>query len=130
MRKNGAGFCAIDNDSITRPPLRKTIRQSRNGIAIAAGKFRIFDSAEGQAMELVYRSCRVRTIPELNVDADCWIPKADVSWEEKGAPRHQTLTGQSDIFKILEEAEIYAVEMAKAWIDVEFPRRLTSDQCQ
>ena len=86
--------------------------------------------AEGQAMELVYRSCRVRTIAELNVDADCWIPKADVSWEEQGALRHQLLTGRSDIFKIIDEAEIYALEMAKAWIDVEFAQHLTSDQCQ
>jgi hypothetical protein len=81
-------------------------------------------------MELVYRSCRVRTIPELNVDADCWIPKADVSWEEQGALRHQLLTGRSDVFKIIDEAEIYALEMAKAWIDVEFAQHLTSDQCQ
>jgi hypothetical protein len=70
-------------------------------------------------MELIYRSCHVLTIPELNLDADCWIPKVDVSWEEQGAPRHQLLTGLSDVFKIIDEAEVYAVEMAKAWIDVE-----------
>jgi hypothetical protein len=52
--------------------------------------------------------------------ADCWIPKVDVSWEEQGARRHQLLTGPSDIFKIIDEAEVYAAEMAKAWIDVEF----------
>jgi hypothetical protein len=76
-------------------------------------------------MELVYRSCRVCTIPELNLDADCWIPKADVSWEEKGALRHQLLTGRSDVFKVIDEAEIYALEMAKAWIDVELAGALT-----
>lgn len=71
-------------------------------------------------MELMYRSCYVLTEPELNLDADCWIPKADVFWEEQGAPRHQLLTGPSDIFKIIDEADVYAIEMAKAWIDVEF----------
>ena len=76
-------------------------------------------------MELIYRFCRVLTIPELNLDADCYIPKADVSWEEQGAPRHQLLTGTSDIFKIIDEAEVYAVEMAKVWIDVEFVDDLT-----
>ena len=76
-------------------------------------------------MELIYRFCRVLTIPELNLDADCYIPKVDVSWEEQGAPRHQLLTGTSDIFKIIDEAEVYAVEMAKVWIDVEFVDDLT-----
>ena len=76
-------------------------------------------------MELIYRFCRVLTIPELNLDADCYIPKVDVSWEEQGAPRHQLLTGLSDIFKIIDEAEVYAVEMAKVWIDVEFVDDLT-----
>ena len=76
-------------------------------------------------MELIYRSCHLLTITELNLDADCWIPKVDVSWEEQGAPRHQLLTGTSDIFKIIDEAEVYAVEMAKVWIDVEFVDDLT-----
>jgi hypothetical protein len=89
-------------------------------------KSRSFDfSAKGQAMELIYRSCHLLTIPELNLDADCYIPKADVSWEAQGAPRHQLLTGTSDIFKIIDEAEVYAVEMAKVWIDVEFVDDLT-----
>jgi hypothetical protein len=89
-------------------------------------KSRSFDfSVKGQAMELIYRSCHVLTIPELNLDADCWIPKVDVSWEEQGAARHQLLTGPSDIFKIIDEAEVYAAEIAKAWIDVEFVDDLT-----
>ena len=81
--------------------------------------------AKEQAMELIYRSCHVLTIPELNLDADCWIPKADVSWEEQGSPRHQLLTGRGDVFKIIDEAEVYAVEMAKAWINGEFMNDLT-----
>jgi len=76
-------------------------------------------------VELIYRSCHLLTITELNLDADCWIPKVDVSWEEQGAPRHQLLTGTSDIFKIIDEAEVYAAEMAKVWIDVEFVDDLT-----
>jgi hypothetical protein len=51
------------------------------------------------------------------LDADCWIPKADVSWDEHGMPRHQLITGLSDYFKIIDEAETNAVEIAKAWID-------------
>jgi hypothetical protein len=68
-------------------------------------------------MEIIYRSCHVLTTFELNLDADCWIPKADVSWDEQGKTRHKLLTGLRDYFKIIDEAEVCAVEMAKAWID-------------
>jgi hypothetical protein len=54
--------------------------------------------AEGHAMEVIYRSCHVVAVPELNLDADCWIPKADIFWDERGTPRHQVLTGLSHYF--------------------------------
>jgi hypothetical protein len=76
-------------------------------------------------MELNYRACRVLTMPELNLDADCWIPTVDVIWDEPDASRHQLLTGPSDVFKVIDEAEVYAVDMAKSWIDVEFEDDLT-----
>jgi len=34
------------------------------------------------------------------LDADCWIPKADVSWDDHGIARHQLITGLNDYFKI------------------------------
>ena len=80
--------------------------------------FEIFGGGE-KPWRFIYKSCHVLTTPELNLDADCWIPKADVSWDEQGKPCHKLLTGRSDYFKIIDEAEVYAVEMAKAWIDVE-----------
>jgi hypothetical protein len=73
--------------------------------------------AEDQAVEVIYKSCHVIAVPELNLDADCWIPKADVSWVDHGIPRHQLITGLNDYFKIIDEAETNAVEIAKAWID-------------
>jgi hypothetical protein len=70
-------------------------------------------------MDEVYKSRRIRTTPQLNLETDCWIPKADVSWGEQGKEQHQLLTGPPDRFKIIDDAEIYALEMAKAWIDRE-----------
>ena len=58
-------------------------------------------------------------MPRLNLDTDCWIPYADVSWEEEGIKRIQLLSGPSDRFKLIDQAEVYAVEMAMAWIDAE-----------
>jgi hypothetical protein len=64
-------------------------------------------------------------MPQLNLDTDCWIPKADVTWNEQGTQRRQLLAGPIDRFKIIDEAEIYAVEMARAWIDAELIDNLT-----
>jgi len=53
-----------------------------------------------------------------------WIPNADVSWEGR-TKCHQLLTGPIGDFKIIEEAEIYAVEMAKTWIDANHAEQIT-----
>jgi hypothetical protein len=42
-----------------------------------------------------------------------------------GGNIHQLLTGPIGYFKIIDEAEIYAVEMAKTWIDAESADDLT-----
>ena len=70
-------------------------------------------------MELVYMSRRIYTILELNVKTDCWIPKAKVSWDEHGKNHHHLLNGPSDRFKLLEDAEVYAIEMAQTWIEAD-----------
>ena len=70
-------------------------------------------------MEETYKARHIRTMPRLNLDTDCWIPYADVSWEEEGIKRIQLLSGPSDRFKLIDQAEVYAVEMAMAWIDAE-----------
>ena len=76
-------------------------------------------------MDEVYKSRQIHTTPQLNPDTDCWIPQADISWEEWGTKHHQILGGPPDRFKIIDQAEIYALEMAKAWIDAEFLVDLT-----
>lgn len=70
-------------------------------------------------MEKIYKARRIRTMPRLNLDTDCWMPYAEVSWEEEGIKRIQLLSGPSDRFKVIDQAEVYAVEMAIAWIDAE-----------
>jgi len=76
-------------------------------------------------MEELYKSRWIHAMPQLNLDTDCWIPKADVSWDAHGQQYHQLIAGPNDLFKIIEEAEIYAVEMAKSWIDAESFDNLT-----
>ena len=77
-----------------------------------------------QAMEVIYKSRHIHSVPELNLETDSWIPNADVSWEGR-TKCHQLLTGPIGYFKIIDEAETYAVEMAKTWIDAESADDLT-----
>jgi hypothetical protein len=46
-------------------------------------------------------------------------------WGERSAEEHQLITGPNDLFKIIDHAQTYAVEMAKAWIDAELVDNLT-----
>ena len=67
-------------------------------------------------MEVIYKPRHIHSVPELSLETDSWIPNADVSWEGR-TKCHQLLTGPIGYFKIIDQAEIYAVEMAKTWID-------------
>jgi len=71
-------------------------------------------------MSEIYQGRQINVVAELDLDADCWIPRADVVWEENGRQNHQRLTGPNGFFKIIDEAQIYAIEMAKSWIDAQF----------
>ena len=74
-------------------------------------------------MDEFYKSYYIHTLVDLSLDNDCWVPKVEVVWEERGAPRRKQLVGPNYLFKIFENAEIYAVEMAKGWIDDEITQR-------
>ena len=76
-------------------------------------------------MDEIYKDCRIRTMPRLNWDTDCWIPCADVSWDEQGTQQTRQLAGPADRFKLIDQAELYAVEMAMSWIDGELMADLT-----
>ena len=76
-------------------------------------------------MDELYKSRYIHSLPVLDLDTDCWVPQADVLWGERGTEQHQLLTGPNDRFRIIDHAETYAVEMAKAWIDAECIDNLT-----
>lgn len=77
-------------------------------------------------MSEFYQGRSIKVFAELDLDADCWTPTADISWEEHGKQNHQRLTGLSGFFKVIDEAQTYAVEMAKAWIDAQVTKRYSS----
>jgi hypothetical protein len=77
-------------------------------------------------MSEFYQGRTIRVFAELDLDADCWTPTADVSWEEDGKQNHQRLTGLRGFFKVIDEAQTDAIEMAKAWIDAQVRERYSS----
>jgi len=74
-------------------------------------------------MDEFYKSYYIRTLVDLSLDNDCWVPKVEIIWEEQGAPRRKQLAGPNNFFKILENAEIYALEMGRGWIDDDIKQR-------
>ena len=68
-------------------------------------------------MDVTYKSRHIRSVTELHLETDCWIPIAGVSWEQGGTQYRQLLTGPIGYFKTIEES--YALEMAETWIDAE-----------
>jgi len=77
-------------------------------------------------MSEFYQGRTIKVFAELDLDADCWIPTADISWEELGKQNHQRITGLNGFFKVIDEAQTYAIEMAKAWIDAQVTERYSS----
>lgn len=70
-------------------------------------------------MKVTYRSYHVVTTARLDEDADCWVPLADVSWNEQGTPRDRLLSGVCDRFKSIDDADREAFELAMNWIDAQ-----------
>jgi hypothetical protein len=79
-------------------------------------------------MKLTYRGRHIYSLPELNLETDCWVPNADVSWQQGDSKFHQRLTGPVGYFKIIDQAELYALEMAKTWIDEECAENVPGKQ--
>ena len=70
-------------------------------------------------MNEFYLGRKINVSAELDLNADCWVPTAEIAWEENGRQNRQRLSGPIGYFKIIDEAQIYAIEMAKSWIDAQ-----------
>jgi len=48
-----------------------------------------------------------------------WSPGAEITWKRDWQRYSHTIGGLSDRFKTAEEAEQFAINLAKAWIDAD-----------
>ncbi len=68
-------------------------------------------------MEVEYKGYTVRAIAEER-DENRWKPRSTVSRAEKGSLKVIPLYGPPELtFKTSEEAEDYALKLAKVWVD-------------
>jgi hypothetical protein len=68
-------------------------------------------------IEVEYRGYKVRAIAEER-DSNRWKPRPTVSREEEGCLKVIPLYGPPELtFKTAEEAEDYALKLAKVWVD-------------
>ena len=109
MKNHSRNICCFVQETV----FREVARALRHMLA----KKCLVWMAGDQAM--IYKSHHIHVTLDLNPEMDCWVANADVSWEQGDAEFHQLLKSPVGYFKVIDEAEIYAVEMAKTWIDAE-----------
>jgi hypothetical protein len=70
---------------------------------------------------LVYHSYHIVGIARLNEKSGYWLPTVRLLWTDAGLEKKFELDGPPNRFKTKDEAEDYAVEMGKNWIDKKNP---------
>jgi hypothetical protein len=53
----------------------------------------------------------------LNPSTKQWSAGAEISWKRDGRRFSHSITGLADRFKTAEEAQKFATDLARAWID-------------
>jgi hypothetical protein len=70
---------------------------------------------------IVYHSYHIVGVAHLNEKSGYWMPKVRVLWTDAGREKKLELDGPANRFKTKDEAEDYAVDMGKNWIDKKTP---------
>ncbi len=66
---------------------------------------------------LYYRDRLIIAYASLNQSTKQWSAGAEITWKRDGRRFSHTLGGLADRFKTAEEAETFAANMSRAWID-------------
>jgi hypothetical protein len=66
---------------------------------------------------LYYRDRLIIAYASFNQSTKQWSAGAEISWKRDGRRHSHTVGGLADRFKTVEEAEKFAINFARAWID-------------
>ena len=66
---------------------------------------------------LYYNDRLIIAYASINQSTKLWSAGAEITWKRDGARQSHTMGGLADRFKTAEEAERFAINLAKTWID-------------
>lgn len=66
---------------------------------------------------LYYNDRLIIAHASINQSSKLWSGGAEITWKRDGERQSHTLGGLADRFKTAEEAERFAINLAKTWID-------------
>jgi hypothetical protein len=70
----------------------------------------------------IYKGHLVVVFAIFDKEVKRWVPMIDISWEDAAIPDRYRHKGPSDRFTTQQDAEIFAMEAAKAWVDAHVTR--------
>jgi hypothetical protein len=66
---------------------------------------------------LLYRDCLIIAFGMFDKNKELWMPRVDVSWRSASGRQSHSMNDSDNFFASKLEAEAFALEIAKAWID-------------
>ncbi|HXG52291.1 MAG TPA: hypothetical protein VNN77_12920 [candidate division Zixibacteria bacterium] len=66
---------------------------------------------------LYYNDRLIIAHASLHPSSKLWSAGAEITWKVSGSRRSHTIGGLGERFRTAEEAEKFAIDLAKAWID-------------
>jgi hypothetical protein len=66
---------------------------------------------------LYYNQRLIIAYASINPSTKLWSPGAEITWKQAGQRFSHSIGGLEDRFKTCEEAERFAIRLAKTWID-------------
>ena len=66
---------------------------------------------------LLYKDCLIIAIGQIDEDKELRMPIADISWHSASGYESHTVQDSFHYFGTKQEAEAFAIEAAKAWVD-------------
>jgi hypothetical protein len=68
---------------------------------------------------LYYNDRLIIAYASINQSTKLWSAGAEITWKRDGQRYSHTIGGLADQFKTSEQAESFAIDLAKAWIDAD-----------
>jgi hypothetical protein len=69
------------------------------------------------AREQLYKSHLIVSSADFDAAAEDWILGVTIGWKRHGRPKLHTLKSLRERFRSKEDAEAFAVDTGKAWVD-------------